>query len=64
MASEFLMYESQASEDKVDVERLSHWSRELIKMYFFQVRTEVSVKEERALIKIIAPYIYCTIIEI
>ena len=26
MASEFHMYESPASEDKDDVERLSHWS--------------------------------------
>ena len=34
MASEFHTYESQASEDKVDVERLSNWSRGLIMEYF------------------------------
>ena len=64
MASEFHMYESQASENKVDVERLSHWFRELIKKYFLQERIEMSVKEEKALIKMMAPYTYCTIIEI
>ena len=48
------MYESQVSKDKVDVERLSHWSRELIKKYFLQKKTEMSVKEERALIKMMA----------
>ena len=35
VASEFHMYESQASEDTVDVEGLSHWSRELIMKYIF-----------------------------
>ena len=40
------MYESQASEDKVDVEKLSHWFKELIMKYFLQERTELSVKEE------------------
>ena len=36
MASELHMYESQVSEDKVDVKGLFHWSRELIKKYFLQ----------------------------
>ena len=58
------MYELKVSEDKVDVERLSHWSRELIKKYFLQKKKEMLVKEERALIKMMAPYIYCTITEI
>ena len=58
------MYKLQASEDKVDVERLSHWSRELIMKYFLQERTEMSVKEERALIKMMALNTYYTIIEI
>ena len=65
MASELHMYESQVSEDKVDVKGLSHWSRELIKKYFLQKKEkEMSLKEERALIKMMAPYTYCTITEI
>ena len=57
-ASKFHMYELQVSEDKVDVERLSHWSRELIKKYFLKMKKEMSVKEEKALIKMMAPYTY------
>ena len=37
--------------------RFSHWSRELIKKYFLQKKKEMSVKEERALIKMMALYI-------
>ena len=35
----------QVSEDKVDVERLSHWSRELIKKYFLKMKKEMYVSE-------------------
>ena len=59
-ASEFHTYESQASENKADVKRLSHWSRGLIMEYFLQERTELLVREEWALLKMMAPYTYVT----
>ena len=58
------MYELQVSEDKFDVEGLSHWSRERIKKCFLQKNKEMSVKRERTLIKMIESYIYCTITKI
>lgn len=56
MASELNMYESQVSENKVEVERLSRELQEVKKKYFLQKKKEMSVKErERALIQTMAP---------
>ena len=44
MASELNMYESQVSENKVEVERLSRELQEVKKKYFLQKKKEMSVK--------------------
>jgi len=44
MASELNMYESQVSDNKIEVERLSRELQEVKKKYFLQKKKEMSIK--------------------